>query len=94
MKGNDVSYNHNETLRNMLKREVLAVTFTKKDGSERTMKCTLKEDLLPIQEDIENAVQKKKPSTESIAVWDLEKEAWRSFRFDSIICFTPVTVGA
>jgi len=81
-------YSHNTTLRNMLKAQVLSVTFLKRDGTERTMRCTLKEDLLPKQEDLENAVQKKKPSEESIAVWDLEKEAWRSFRFDSIICFT------
>lgn len=81
-------YSHKETLRNMLKDQVLNVTFLKKDGTERTMKCTLKNDLLPAQEDLENAVQKKKPSDENIAVWDLDKEAWRSFRFDSIICFT------
>lgn len=85
-----MSYNHKETLRNMLKDQILNVTFVKKDGTERTMKCTLKADLLPAQTDLEEAVQKKKPSEESIAVWDLEKEAWRSFRFDSIICFTGV----
>lgn len=84
------NYSHKETLRNMLKDQILSVTFLKKDGTERTMKCTLKADLLPLQEDLENAVQKKKPSDESIAVWDLDKEAWRSFRFDSIICFTGV----
>ncbi|NBX48916.1 DUF2693 domain-containing protein [bacterium] len=83
-------YSHITTLRNMLKSQVLSVTFLKKDGTERTMKCTLNPELLPLQEDLENAVQKKKPSEESIAVWDLEKEAWRSFRFDSIICFTGV----
>lgn len=85
-----MSYSHKETLRNMLKEGVMNVTFLKKDGTERTMKCTLKADLLPAQEDLENAVQKKKPSDESIAVWDMDKAAWRSFRFDSIICFTGV----
>lgn len=85
--------NRNDILRGMLKEQVLNVTFLKKDGTERTMKCTLKASLLPEQEDLENAVQKKKPSTESIAVWDLEKEAWRSFRFDSIIGFTAEGLG-
>ena len=82
------SYSHITTLREMLSKGVLSVTFLKKDGTERTMKCTLKPDLLPPQTDLEEAVEKKAPRTESIAVWDLEKEAWRSFRFDSIICFT------
>lgn len=83
-----MSYSHTETLRTMLKESVLNVTFLKKDGTERTMRCTLKEDLLPPQTDIEEAAEKRAPRTESIAVWDLDKKAWRSFRFDSIICFT------
>lgn len=85
-----MSYSHITTLREMLNKGVLSVTFLKKDGTERTMKCTLKPDLLPPQTDLEEAAEKKAPRTESIAVWDLDKEAWRSFRFDSIICFTGV----
>ena len=30
-----------------LKEGDVSVTFTKKDGSERVMKCTLKEDVIP-----------------------------------------------
>lgn len=56
------------------------VTFTKKDGTERTMNCTLKEDLLPKS----IAESKTKKSNESIAVFDLEKNEWRAFRWDSI----------
>jgi hypothetical protein len=58
------------------------VTFTKKDGTERTMKCTLKEELmLPYEKKTDRV---KEQSNETLAVYDLEKESWRSFRLDSI----------
>jgi hypothetical protein len=63
------------------------VIFIKKDGTERKMRCTLKPSLLP-QTDLEEAVQKKTPNPDVLAVWDLENEGWRSFRFDSVIGFT------
>lgn len=31
--------------------------------------------------------EEKPKAKESVAVWDLEKNAWRSFRFDSVISF-------
>lgn len=67
-------------LKNVLETDVVEVTFTKKDGSERIMKCTLKEDVLP---EVQNKEAKEK-SQEAIAVWDVESEGWRSFRWDSI----------
>lgn len=63
---------------------VVQVTFTKKDGTERVMECTLQEEMLPQQVDIEEAIQKKKPNPDVLAVWDIENQGWRSFRWDSI----------
>jgi hypothetical protein len=48
----------------------------------------LKADLLPAQTDLEEAVQKKTPNPDVLAVWDVEASGWRSFRWDSIIGFT------
>jgi len=64
---------------------VVTVTFTKKDGSERVMRCTLQEEFLPAQDvkDIKEGKVRNK-TEEVVSVWDLEKEAWRSFRLDSI----------
>jgi hypothetical protein len=64
---------------------VVTVTFTKKDGSERVMRCTLQDEFLPAQDvkDIKEGKVRNK-TEEVVAVWDLEKEAWRSFRLDSI----------
>ena len=63
----------------------VTVVFTKKDGTERQLICTLKPDLLPVQTDLEEAVQKKTPNPDVLAVWDIENKGWRSFRYDSIL---------
>lgn len=77
----------NDFLKSELFKNIVNVTFIKKDGTQRNMRCTLRPDLLPAQTDIEEAVSKT-PSATSLAVWDLEKEGWRSFRYDSIIGFS------
>lgn len=77
-----------EMLKTLLKENVLSVVFIKKDGSERVMECTLKPDLLPVQD--ENTESKDKVRTENqevIQVYDLENEGWRSFRVDSVMAF-------
>ena len=58
------------------------VTFTKKDGSERKMLCTLSESFIPPAKMPKGAGKAK--SKEAIAVFDVEKKEWRSFRLDSI----------
>ena len=60
----------------------LNVTFTKKNGEERTMLCTLMSEFLPETKETEKKDQKV--NEEVLAVWDLDKDAWRSFRLDSI----------
>lgn len=77
-----------------LRERILEVTFIKKDGTERIMKCTLRPDLLPAQTDLEEQVEKRKPNPDVIAVWDLEANGWRSFRHDSIMMFTYVEEAA
>lgn len=58
------------------------LSFKKKDGEVREMLCTLKEDLLPKKE---SEAKEKKKNPDVLAVWDCEKEGWRSFRYDSLI---------
>ena len=72
-----------ETLKNDLQALVAKVTFTKADGSIREMKCTLKASLLPEVKLVEAHVPRKQ-NDDVLAVWDLENNAWRSFRLDSI----------
>ncbi len=58
----------------------VTVTFEKKDGTERVMNCTLQVSIVP-QVDAEST---RKGNDNVVAVWDLDKDAWRSFRVDSI----------
>lgn len=75
----------NEFLKNELFKNIVTVDFIKKDGTQRKLRCTLKEDLLPHKEDTLKPVYS---NPEVQAVWDLENEGWRSFRYDSIIGFS------
>jgi hypothetical protein len=64
---------------------VVQVTFTKKDGTERVMNCTLSWDHIPpivIASDPVNKLGNKKEGI--ITVWDLDKNDWRCFRQDSV----------
>jgi hypothetical protein len=62
---------------------VIRVTFTKSDGTERIMVCSLMDQYLPpIMEDAE-VITKDNPNV--LAVMDLQARGWRSFRINSII---------
>lgn len=70
------------------------VIFTKSDGTVREMLCTLMSDHLPKQ-NIDEATQRS-PRAENddvLAVWDVDKQAWRSFRLDSVINIHYIGVG-
>lgn len=70
-------------LREHLKAGVVTVKFKKKDGTVRDMKCTLKEDLVV---SYDKKSEKKKTISEDVcSVFDLDKNEWRSFRYDSVI---------
>lgn len=66
-----------------------SITFTKKDGTERKMRCTLMESALPARNP--DAAQKEH-SSDVQPVWDLDAGAWRSFRWDSVISFNSTGV--
>jgi hypothetical protein len=74
-----------EWLMGLLEERTVEVAFTKKDGTDRVMNCTLKEDILPIvQKEIEEDSSTKTKSKDALAVWDTDVGGWRSFRWDSI----------
>lgn len=69
-----------EDIINTLTNAIATVRFTKKDGTLREMRCTLQETFLPKQ----MSETTRKQNDEVLAVWDLDKDAWRSFRIDSV----------
>lgn len=72
-----------EWLRGMLQVTDVTVTFTKKDGTERIMKCTLQPESLPKVEVTEDK-KARKVNQDTIAVFDVEAKAWRSFTLKSV----------
>ena len=76
-------------LKQILSNTVSTVVFTKVDGTEREMKCTLLPEYLPQKPVVEGQqllteglTRTENPGT--LAVWDMESNGWRSFRLDSV----------
>lgn len=76
---------HNYTRKEMIAELQVApktVTFTKSNGEERVMFCTLQKNRIPkVEEDYNNL------PGETVIAYDLENKAWRSFKTDSVIDF-------
>ena len=80
-------------LQAVLKDDTVVVTFTKKNGDERVMTCTLQESLLPplVKADVDDVPKnKRKENLEVLSVYDVNAKGWRSFRLDSIKSVKPV----
>jgi hypothetical protein len=75
-------------LKQQLSDNVVTIVFEKKDGTMRTMRCTLLAEYLPAPKPVEEGSQLLQESRgeneNTIAVWDLDNGGWRSFRMDSI----------
>jgi hypothetical protein len=81
LKGGKMAYTK-ESIRSLLKDNILEVVFIKTDGSVREMKCTLQERFV---EAYDKKTDKVKPENDSIiSVWDLDNNGWRSFKLDSV----------
>ena len=66
----------------LLKTNKVQVIFTKSDGTERTMNCTLREDIVvPYEKKTEKV---KQTNEDVLPVWDLDNNAWRSFKLSTI----------
>lgn len=62
----------------------LCIVFTKKDGTEREMRCTLVESKIPQDKQPKTQEGSSQTSGSAVRVFDLEKQEWRSFRWDSV----------
>lgn len=78
-----------------LHRQIVTVVFTKKDGTERTMRCTLNYQAMPqveaqkaeqaaneLTESAQKSVRKSNPDVRTC--YDVDGGAWKSFRWDSV----------
>lgn len=80
-------------IRSLLQQSSITVTFVKADGTDREMLCTLNWDLIPTDKQpkdapvdgiIKESRQRKDPDPHSLRVFDIEKQEWRSFRFERL----------
>jgi hypothetical protein len=69
----------------MLRHNIVSVTFTKVSGEERVMKCTLKTEYIP-NAPIQNGelVVGGRSTSNNVSVWDIDANGWRSFRVASV----------
>ena len=86
-----------EWVKGLLQNSEITVTFTKADGTNREMLCTLDRNRIPVSvakpvsttAPVDGIVReskkpRKEPDPHSLRVYDLEKQEWRSFRFDRL----------
>mgnify|MGYP003337753089 FL=1 len=92
------SDDHNKTImrdwvRSLLQKTPITVSFVKADGTVRDMRCTLNWDLIPADKHpgqppvdgiVRESRQRKEPDEHSLRVFDLDKQEWRSFRFERL----------
>ena len=68
-----------DTLIKNLQKKTMRITFTKVNGEERVMDCTLQENIVP-----PTKYTDRKQNEEVLPVFDINKGEWRSFRLDSV----------
>jgi len=68
-----------DTLIKNLQMKAMRITFTKVNGEERVMDCSLQEHIIP-----PTNPNNRKENEEVLPVFDINKGEWRSFRMDSI----------
>jgi len=86
-------------VRSLLDKQPITVTFTKADGTDRTMRCTLNGTFIPQKPPMVSITGRvdglttesklprkapKEPDPAVIKVYDLDAGAWRSFRMDRL----------
>ena len=72
-----------EEIEKRLKEGIVEVVFTKKDGTERTMRCTRATSYIPLEHAPKSDTSKEEV-TDNIRVFDVEKQGWRSFNFTTL----------
>lgn len=81
-------YNYEQVV-TALQEGIVEVRFVKVNGEERVMLATLNEGLIPIdllpKDNPDVIIERSMPNPDVQRVYDVEKDAWRSFRWDSLI---------
>jgi hypothetical protein len=72
-------------VRGILKQQNAQITFTKINGDERVMTCTLQEGVIPAPVAKDEEVNRNREVKDEIqVVWDVNAKGWRSFRWANV----------
>ena len=76
----------------LLRHNIVEVTFTKVNGDERVMKCTLQPTYIPNASTRNGElVIERAASSNNVSVWDINVNGWRSFR---VVNVKSVSIGS
>ena len=69
-----------------LKQNLCEVRFTKVNGEDRSMKCTLFPSYLPQNTDFHHLgeMHEKPENKNTVVCWDIQANGWRSFRIENV----------
>jgi len=90
LQGN-TSEERNSWLKQLLSNGVYEITFTKVNGETRVMPCTLDAGRLPPATVKENKNTKER-KTDTISVWCVDKNEWRSFKVMNVTEIKPILI--
>lgn len=76
--GKNMTQYTREQIKELAQNQIITVIFTKKDGTERTMNCTLNESSIPTEHRPKNSSTTAR-NDNTLAVFDTDKQGWRSF---------------
>jgi len=68
----------------MLRNNVVVITFTKVNGDERVMTCTLLANYIPNAPTQKGALVMESKHNNTVSVWDVNANGWRSFRVENV----------
>lgn len=68
-----------------LQNNICTVTFTKVSGEQRVLKCTLRDEIVPVS--TTTAARKRPIADDVVAAYDVDNDGWRSFKVDSVTNF-------
>ena len=79
------------SLRKELHEGVVTVTFVKEStGTTREMVCTLASRFLPQRSEVSTLKATRKTNPDACVVYDLQREDWRSFRYESVVEYKTI----
>jgi len=84
-----------EEYKRWLEGEIATVKFTKVNGEERVMRCTLQESIIPkaTKKDPMSMKKIRELNHEVLSVWDVKAAGWRSFRVRNVTSFICDNMG-